>query len=368
MTNVVIDTEVQNTLEILSDSADTILVTSSGSLINPGIFGIISAGDSQLVTIDGTVYSGLAVTVTHNNTSILVNGNVQGTTGVWDEGGTNDSITVGSQGTISGSQFGGVDLSDPDGASILNSGIISGSTGIVAVDNSGAIVIENSGTIEGASGGAIQSSTDGRASSAGISLVNSGLLTNAAANTLSGSGGVLFFDDSAGTTSIIDNQGAITGAGYVIQPFSDILDISNSGTIHGGLFLSDGGAITNSGNIDAQIIAAGGFNGDGESLTNAQNGTITASIFFTAADDFIDNAGAIDGAVSLAAGADTFTNAGAIDGAVTFTGAGANNALTNSGSITGNVMSGRAPADQGLFFGVALVVGAVMSSACDAEN
>ena len=106
----------------------------------------------------------------------------------------------------------------------------------MAVDNSGAIVIENSGTIEGASGGAIQSSTDGRASSAGISLVNSGLLTNAAANTLSGSGGVLFFDDSAGTTSIIDNQGAITGAGFVIQSFSDILDISNSGTIHGGLF------------------------------------------------------------------------------------------------------------------------------------
>jgi hypothetical protein len=33
-----------------------------------------------------------------------------------------------------------------------------------------------------------------------------------------------------------------------------------------------------------------------------------------------------------------------------------------------NVMSGRAPANQGLFFGVALVVGAVMSSACDAEN
>jgi hypothetical protein len=34
----------------------------------------------------------------------------------------------------------------------------------------------------------------------------------------------------------------------------------------------------------------------------------------------------------------------------------------------GIVMSGRAPADQGLFFGVALVVGAVMSSAFDAEN
>ena len=34
----------------------------------------------------------------------------------------------------------------------------------------------------------------------------------------------------------------------------------------------------------------------------------------------------------------------------------------------GIVMSGRAPANQGLFFGVALVVGAVMSSAFDAEN
>jgi hypothetical protein len=34
----------------------------------------------------------------------------------------------------------------------------------------------------------------------------------------------------------------------------------------------------------------------------------------------------------------------------------------------GLVMSGRAPTDQGLFFGVALVVGAVMSSAFGAEN
>ena len=32
-------------------------------------------------------------------------------------------------------------------------------------------------------------------------------------------------------------------------------------------------------------------------------------------------------------------------------------------SLEGIVMSGRAPADQGLFFGVARVVGAVMSSA-----
>ena len=36
--------------------------------------------------------------------------------------------------------------------------------------------------------------------------------------------------------------------------------------------------------------------------------------------------------------------------------------------VEGSVMSGRAPADQGLFFGVALVVNAVMSSAFCAED
>ena len=58
MTNVVIDTEVQNTLEILSDSADTILVTSSGSLINPGIFGIFR--QAALSWLQSTALSTLA--------------------------------------------------------------------------------------------------------------------------------------------------------------------------------------------------------------------------------------------------------------------------------------------------------------------
>jgi hypothetical protein len=316
MTDVVIDTQVLNTLEQLQDSGDTLLVTSSGSLNNLDSDGIISEADDQQISIYGLVFGDQGVTVTGNNVSVIVNGDVGGT-------------------------LVGVFLSTTDGDSLVNSGTISGPTGIVALAGNSTKNIENSGTIEGSTGAAITSSLEPAPgdSGVGISVVNSGsgLLTNAAANTLGNTGGVLFFDDTAGTTSTIDNQGAITGAGYVIQSLSDILDIFNSGTIHGGLFLSDGGAIRNSGNIDAGLIAARGFNGDGESLTNAQNGTITASIFFTAADDFVDNAGAIDGAVSLAAGSDTFTNAGAIDGAVKFTGAGANNALTNSGSITGNV-------------------------------
>src|ERR1700722_7490653 len=301
MTDVVIDTQVLNTLEQLQDSGDTLLVTSSGSLNNLDSDGIISEADDQQISIYGRVFGDQGVTVTGNNVSVIVNGDV-------------------------GGALVGVFLSTTDGDSLVNSGTISGPTGIVALAGNSTKNIENSGTIEGSTGAAITRSLEPAPgdSGVGISVVNSGsgLLTNAAANTLGNTGGVLFFDDTAGTTSTIDNQGAITGAGYVIQSLSDILDIFNSGTIHGGLFLSDGGAIRNSGNIDAGLIAARGFNGDGESLTNAQNGTITASIFFTAADDFVDNAGAIDGAVSLAAGSDTFTNAGAIDGAVKFTGAG----------------------------------------------
>ena len=317
MTDVVIDTQVLNTLEQLQDSGDTLLVTSSGSLNNLDSDGIISEADDQQISIYGLVFGDQGVTVAGNNVSVIVNGDVGGTVA-------------------------GVFLSTTDGDSVVNSGTISGPTGIVALAGNSTKNIENSGTIEGSTGPAITSSLEPAPgdSGVGINVVNSGsgLLTNAAANALGGSVGVLFFDDSAGAISTIDNQGAITGAGYVIQSLSDILDISNSGTIHGGLVLSDGGAITNSGDIDAQSILAGGFNGMANRFTNAQNGTITASIVFTAADDFIDNAGGDRRRrKALQRAADTFTNAGAIDGAVKFTGAGANNALTNSGSITGNV-------------------------------
>jgi len=79
MTDVVIDTQVLNTLEQLQDSGDTLLVTSSGSLNNLDSDGIISEADDQQISIYGLVFGDQGVTVTGNNVSVIVNGDVGGT-------------------------------------------------------------------------------------------------------------------------------------------------------------------------------------------------------------------------------------------------------------------------------------------------
>jgi hypothetical protein len=317
VTAYLIDTEVQNTEYDMPAPGDTLLVTNSGSIINPfSESDIVSEVPVQHITIDGLVSgNGFDVVVEGTFTSVIVNGEVSGT-------GAGISLESGSD-------------------SVVNSGTISENTGILARDSSETQNIENSGTIEGIQA-AISSVVSPGDSGAGISLVNSGsgLLTNAnaAGNPEEGSSAVLYFDDSAGSVSTIDNQGAITGAGYVIQSAADILDISNSGTIDGGLYSTAPVSVDNSGHWQA---SAGGdgllLNDARNSVTNAQAGTITGAITISGALDMVNNAGAIDGSVTLRAGFDTFTNAGSIDGAITFNGTGGNNTLTNSGSITGDV-------------------------------
>jgi Hint domain len=339
MTSSVINTYVTNKTEELPGDFDDLLVTPSGSIVNTNAdSGVDSSGDNDAITVDGLVYSidvgfGTGVIITGGSTTLNINGQVQGDSAVAIDGGSNDSITVGSQGQVDGVAGVGVyfqlesndsltnagDISgavngvsfgfDCDSDVLINSGQISGSLAVVNSNSVGKENVENSGTIEGISA-AIYSD----ASSVGINIINSGLLTDSSVNTLGGSSAVLFFHDNAGTTSTIDNTGTISGLGYVIQSVSDALDISNAGTIDGGIYLA----------------------GSDNSLTNSQSGTITGAINFTGAADTIDNAGKIDGAITLVAGGDGFTNAGGIDGAVTFTGSGLTNTFTNTGSITGD--------------------------------
>ena len=440
MSSSVVSTTVSNTTESLSGIGDDLLVTSLGSIVETnGIYGVDSTASGQAITVDGLVYSadagaGVAVHLGSTRANLLVDGQVMGDTGVFSDGSGN-SITVGSQGSIDSVDsmasivgtavylegpfnnptatgntltnngdvsagfsaayqavsvyYGGDDL-------ILNSGRIEGAAGINFESNAATETVENSGTIQGGSVAAIESY-----SSTGVDIDNSGLLTDGSANSLNSFSAVLYFDDNAGTTSVIDNQGTITGAGYVIQSASDLLDISNSGTIHGGLYStaavsvynaglwqgqdasnvtvfslsasgnsianSKTGAITgalsmlggadtiaNAGSIDGAVTLAAGNDaltntgiidgavsltgtGAANALMNSQSGTMTGAISITGSSDRFDNAGAIDGAVTLLAGGDVFTNSGAIDGAVTFTEPGTGNKVTNSGSITGNV-------------------------------
>jgi hypothetical protein len=86
MTDYLIDHEIQNTTYDMTGVFDTLLVTNSGSLIasnQPLVQALIaSTGESQLITIDGLVSAGAdaidAVDVEGNNTSVFVNGAVQG--------------------------------------------------------------------------------------------------------------------------------------------------------------------------------------------------------------------------------------------------------------------------------------------------
>ena len=415
----------------LTGNGDTLLVTSSGSVVQTdGGFGVYASGGNEAITLDGLIYaaytnsgsvSGDAVYMTGSGDTLTVDAFVQGGgSGVQIGGaGTGDFVDVGSLGTIQGigpASFGfgilgqnastsdsldnagtisavtAVGISDGGGDTIVNSGDISGTWGVNYQQNVAAENIENSGTIAGG-GGSNSYAIGSLSSTAGIDVVNSGLLVNG------GKAAVLYFDDAAGTELTIDNTGTITGNFNVIESQSDILYINNSGTIHGLLysvarvyidnsglwqasagnghtsvfaaagslinahagtidgdvdFSGAGDVVHNAGKIEGAVALVAGddaftnsgavdegvaFTGTGptNAFTNAHAGTITGAVTFGGSGDTIDNAGKIDGAVSLVAGSDTFTNAGDIDGAVTFTGTGAKNTLTNSGTITGNV-------------------------------
>lgn len=377
MSSVVVNTYVQDTTETLTGTED-LLVTSAGSLVETeGQTGIDATGKGDVITVDGLVYSGsgalgvgLPVFITGDSTTLIVNGQLQGSGGVFASGANHVSINVGSLGSIEavsgvpavqidgndqrpaatsdnlsndgkisagfGSGAEAVSLAFGGGDLLLNSGTISGSFALSYFGNVATETIENSGTIESGSGSAIRSS----ASSAGVDLVNSGLITGGSRDAKGGPFSLLRFNDNAGTTSTIDNQGTIAGAGFVIQSDSDLLDIRNSGSISGGLYSTTSVDVGNSGKWRDGTESDGivfSLLGSGNIITNSQAGTITGALSIKGSGDTIDNAGRIDGAVTLEAGHDAFTNAGNIDGAVTFTGTGAANTLTNSGAITGNV-------------------------------
>jgi hypothetical protein len=337
MTSVVIDTYLQDVTESLTGNGDDLLVTSAGSLVETeGEFGVDSTGNSEAITIDGFVYSadsglGTAVYITGASTTLFVNGQVQGDTGVYVVSATgNDAVNVGSQGSVesvSGESaviFQG-NFSNPTATDnrLTNAGDISAGAYGVSVEFGGGDLINNSGQI-----------------SAQYAI---GFSENVATEAVQNSGvidGELYFDDNSGVTSTIDNEGTITGSGFVISSQSDSLDINNSGTIHGSLYSVSAVDVENSGHWHDGTGSGGvvfSLLAGGDSITNSQAGAITGAISIGGLGDTIDNSGKIDGAITLPTGDDQFTNTGDIDGAITFTGTALTNTFTNSGTITGNL-------------------------------
>jgi hypothetical protein len=77
-TNYIIDTEVKNVVSTMTGFLDTLVVTNSGSIINPNSVGIDSKADEQDITIDGLVSAFNGVQLGGNQTRIIVNGDLQG--------------------------------------------------------------------------------------------------------------------------------------------------------------------------------------------------------------------------------------------------------------------------------------------------
>jgi hypothetical protein len=202
MTDYLVDTEVLNIVEVLNGVGDTLLVTSTGSLIDPIQEVIQSLNDGQVITVDGLVYGDVPILLNANNTAVVVNGTLQGAIGpgleIFAPSGattptTNNDITVGSAGIVEGNHY-GIVLSEPvtsgvlgpatgntvtnsgtiqsieggvgietvgDGLDVFNnSGKIMGIDGMYLLDNSNVEGINNSGTIEGTTGPAITSIVD----------------------------------------------------------------------------------------------------------------------------------------------------------------------------------------------------------------
>ena len=329
MTDTVINTFVETTNPDsdafdMTGNGDTLLVTSAGGLVAEGYgSGIYASANEQTITLDGLVYASgnSAVHITGQYTTLIVNGQAQGTTGIEMDSysAQDDSVYVGALGQVTGTSD-GILLTD-SGAEITNDGHIYGAAYGISATISAGDSITNDGVIS-------SPGFNGLTDSAAIRIANSTSETIANAGTISGPVAIYV---EIGATASIENTGTILGSTTVVD--SSQVAIDNSGTWHGLLDLDSSGnnTLTNSGRIHGGILFGSGDN------TFADTGTLTGNVSFGTGSDTLTNTGTIAGNITFAGSGDQFTNGGVIHGNVTL---GNNNVLTNSGIIHGNVTFG----------------------------
>jgi hypothetical protein len=204
-------------------------------------------------------------------------------------------------GTVSGAYA--IGISDAGADTITNGGTILGVYGIDYVQNVAAEDVENSGTI---SGDIYAISSTG--SSAGVNIINSGLITDSNLNT---SSSVIILDDMAGELSTIQNKGTIFGSGTVISS-SDQLDLTNSGTIHGNIDVSGAGSTLINSNTITGSISLGGEN---DQLSD-DGGTVHGVVTPAATGDYVyvGGGGSISSIIDQASSVTINDYRGTVDG------------------------------------------------------
>ncbi len=280
-------------------------------------------------------------------------------------GGTLGAITNNSGGTISATGTSGVAI-DVAGSigSIVNTGLIQGSTlsgsqGALGITGTGSV-----GSIANNSGGTIGSSSYSAVDVAGHlgTLTNNGLLA-----TTGGTANDALYVESTGTVGTITNgaTGTIQANTYAVEDKGSIAALSNSGLIQatgssGTAVVLDGGSLgtlTNSGtilsssgvgialsaagsitsgitNTASGLIQGGPSNGSGVAINNATSNQLT-----------INTTGSIVGAIKLGSGGDTLNvTGGAITGNIVGQSGSGDSLIVTVGSsgvfTTGNTISG----------------------------
>jgi Ca2+-binding RTX toxin-like protein len=322
-------------------ASDTLVVGADGFLIatgNGALGVVLNTGPVWKVTINGTVLS------QHSDGLLLVGGT----------GSTPSTITIGSEGSVSGATTGltlrgaatvknagtiasattAIDINPGSGDhTISNSGLIKGAAAIRALGSFGIEKVTNSGTIEGAVdlGGGADSVTNSGA-------IENHLFMSFGNDTVANTGKIKGTVNLGSGTNTLTNSGTIGG----LVSAEDADTIVNDGTIAGIVNLGDGvNKVQNTGVVDGYI---GGINAD--RLTN--EGTVTGTVTLGNGTNTLNNSGIVGGNIIGGKHTDTVTNAGTVTGFIDL-GAGNDSFIggtkaevlrDNAGSDTSNLGSG----------------------------
>ncbi|HET6607782.1 MAG TPA: hypothetical protein VFG62_13975 [Rhodopila sp.] len=328
------------------------LGTSDFTLIADG-----SGGTDVITTsIYGTYASG--VTLLTNPTSITATGNISDSTSAAIEGPAGTNWTLTNSGTVSETNLGGSAVDFVSAGTVVNA-----ASGVIASSNSSGIGVklEDGGEVTNQSGGTISGDAGVYALNAAATVVNAGsIYGNGTGSFDTGvnllAGGAVTNQSGGSIAGYADGVKISGGSGTVVNQ-GDIHTQAGGPAAGGGVYLGDGGAVTN-GASGSTVSSAyiGGYRygvkfGAGGAGTLTNFGTVSGVTDHPAV---LMTTGTIVNGPSGATGA--LIRGGDQASAVLISGAGT---VVNYGTILGTELSG---ANTGIYFGISLGGGGSISN------
>ncbi|MBU2993390.1 calcium-binding protein [Octadecabacter sp. 1_MG-2023] len=305
MTTYFITTDVTSQYSTL-ELSDQLLITEDGSIVNQGGFGVYA--DEMVYDLSISVFGDIYA----RNSGILLGGTVGGSFETTFQ--ASNTVLIGEDATVAtGNDFDTAIHLWGLGNLLTNHGNIYATVQGVTFSGSGSTVV-NTGLISSVEDAAVEFGSQTDAGQFSNEITNSGMIT--------GERGIVA---SSNYGSYIDNSGQIVGqdgyAIYLIASASSTEEvvIDNSGQIRG-----TSGAIYNA----------------GDATTVSNSGELHGTVYLSVLDDTVRNTGSIFGTVILNSGDDTFIqNTGIQEGDV-YGGAGNDTIIVRGGGVDGVIYGG----------------------------